>query len=82
MVQNGLKVNLPLDGGGLMKECKGCLALAADEVCTNGLDQDMPKDDLCPCFNCIVKVVCQDECKEFLDYVKVYRPSLISIKES
>ena len=65
-----------------MKECKGCLALDSDGVCTNDLDQDMPEDDICPCFNCLVKVICQNECKEFLDYVKIYNPSIVFVKQS
>ena len=55
-----------------MEECNGCLALVSYGVCTNGLDQNMPTDHPCPCINCIVKVICQDECKEFLDYAKKY----------
>lgn len=81
MVQGYLKGNLLLDLGGLMKECKGCQALDSDNCCTNGLDQNMPKDDQCPCFNCIVKVICQEECDEFLTYVRIYNPSLIFIKK-
>lgn len=64
-----------------MEECKGCQALGGDEFCTNGLDQNMPKDYQCPCLNCIVKVVCQNECGAFLNYVKTYRPDIVRMKE-
>ena len=67
MVQNGLKVNLPLNGGGLMEECKGCF-MYSNGICIKELDKAMSKEDICPCCNCIVKTMCQDECRKFLQY--------------
>lgn len=60
-------------------ECQGCQALLRDGNCTNGLDQNMPKDHLCPCMNCIIKVICEEECEEFLRYLKTYSPSLFTL---
>lgn len=51
-----------------MNGCIGCTALGYDDKCTNGFDQDMSKDNPCPCMNCIVKMVCRNECREYFDY--------------
>lgn len=64
------------------KECIGCTAMGYDGKCVNGLDQDMLRTHLCPCMNCLVKMMCVKECKEFLKYVKRYSPKLMIIKQA
>ena len=58
-----------------MKECKGCLNLNSIGRCGSRLDR-IPESNQCPCLNCVVKMVCRKECKEFRDFLDEHNPNL------
>ena len=54
-----------------MEECKGCLNLNSIGHCSNRLDR-IPESNQCPCLNCIVKMVCDNECDTFVKFLETY----------
>ena len=52
-----------------MEECKGCLNLGSNGWCSSRLDC-ISESNQCPCLNCIVKMVCENECDIFVEFLE------------
>lgn len=50
-------------------ECKGCKTCGI-YGCLNRFDRMLEKEQ-CPCINCLIKMICLDECEEFLKFGKM-----------
>lgn len=46
--------------------CDGCLGAGAVAYCIVRIDFEASED--CPCANCLIKVICDQTCKERADY--------------
>lgn len=55
-------------------ECEGCRAFDIGK-CIIQIKPSI-KHHNCPCINCLVKAMCTQLCKEFLDYVHYYRKNI------
>lgn len=63
-----------INKGGIMEsECKGCKSYDEKEYCRFGIIQNIENTKGCPCRTCLIKVVCNDLCDEFLEYKRLSR---------
>jgi hypothetical protein len=54
------------------KTCKGWVSLL--ESCIHKTPSMTPEEQMtiCPCKNCLIKTMCEDDCQEFIDHKAVH----------
>lgn len=54
-------------------ECKGCKTYDEKGYCRFGVIQNIENTDGCPCRTCLIKVICNNLCDEFINYKRSSR---------
>lgn len=55
----------------MKNECEGCIAYYSEEkkCCRLGVIPCISESLQCPCRTCIIKVICDNTCEDFMNYV-------------
>lgn len=57
----------------MVNPCKGCLVFSDDGRCLTGLDPHLSETEQCPCMNCLVKMICDEDCSDYREYKALWR---------
>lgn len=61
-------------------ECKGCrMYNRYMSNCEIGIIPHVSKTKHCPCINCLLKMICNDACKEYQKYSKLILPDNVEL---